>query len=44
MSFSASLATTCQSLNNEACTTRPTLIDFNPVQLKYYSSMISLGK
>ena len=44
MSFSTSLATTCQSLNNEACTTRPTLIDFNPVKLKYYSSMISLGK
>ena len=23
---------------------RPTLIDFNPVELKYYSFMISLGK
>ena len=31
-------------LNNELCMVRPTLIDMNPVGLKYYSFMISLNK
>ena len=29
-------------LNDEPCMIRPTLIDLNPVELKYYSFMISL--
>ena len=32
------------SLNDEPYTIRPTLIDFNPVELKYYPFMISLDK
>ena len=31
-------------LNNEPCMVRPTLIDLNPLELKNYSFMISLGK
>ena len=31
-------------LNNELCMVRPTLIDMNPVGLKYYSFLISLNK
>ena len=47
LSFSESLAqdqTKCLSLNDEPCTVRPTVIDFNPVELKYYPFMISLDK
>ena len=32
------------SLNDEPCMVRPTLIDLNPVELKYYPFMISLNK
>ena len=43
LSFNGSLATKCMSLNNEQCkTTRLTLIDLNPVELKCYLFMISL--
>ena len=45
--FSESLVlhwTTCLFLNDEPCMVRPTLIDLNPVELKYYPFMISLNK
>ena len=44
LSLSESLAidrTKCLFLNHELYMVRPTLIDMNPVQLKYYSFMIS---
>ena len=52
LSFNSSLArvakfsdrTKCLSLNDEPCMVRPTLIDLNPVELKYYSFLISLDK
>ena len=47
LSFSSSLArhrTTCRFLNNEPCIVRPTLIDLNPVELKYYPCMIRLDR
>ena len=44
LSFSSSLATKCLSLNDEPCMIRPTLIDFNPVELKDYPFQISLEK
>ena len=44
ISFSTSLVTKCLFLNDESCMVRPTLIDLNPVGLKYYSFMISLDK
>ena len=52
LSFSESLARVakvsnrikCLSLNNEPCMVRPTLIDLNPLELKYYPVIISLGK
>ena len=52
LSFSDSLArvakvsdeTKCLFLNDESCIFRPTLIGLNPVELKYYSFMISLNK
>ena len=44
LSFSSSLATKCLSFNDEPCMVRPTLIDLNPVALKYYPLMISLDK
>ena len=31
-------------LNDEPCMVRPTLIDVNPVELKYYPFMINLKK
>ena len=34
LSFSESLATACLSLNDKSCMVRPTLIDFNVVELK----------
>ena len=43
-SFSSSLATKFLSLNDEPCMVRPTIIDLNPVELKYYSFVISLDK
>ena len=42
--FSSSLATKYLFLNDETCMARPTLIDWNPVELKYYLLMISLNK
>ena len=42
-SFSGSLATKCVSLNDEPYMLRPSLIDLNPFELKYYLFMISLG-
>ena len=43
-SFSSSVATKSVSLNDEPCMIRPTLIDLNPVEVKYYLFMISLDK
>ena len=47
LSFSNCLAhdqTKCLFSNDEPCMVRPTLLDFNPVELKYYPFMISLDK
>ena len=44
LSFSNSLATECVSLNDEPCMIRPTLIDLNPVEIKYYPFVISIDK
>ena len=52
LSFSSSFACVakvsdwpkCQSLNDEPCTVMPTLIDWNPIELKYYPFMISFKK
>ena len=41
LSFIISLATKCLFLNGESCMVGPTLIDLNPVELKYYPFMIS---
>ena len=38
------LRSKCVSLNHEPCLIRPTLIDLNPVELKYHSFMISVDK
>ena len=34
----------CSSLNDEPYMIRPTFIDLNPMELKYYPFMISLDK
>ena len=44
LSFSESLATKRLSVNNEPYMIRPTLVDLNPVELKYYPFIISLDK
>ena len=47
LSFSSSLAcdqTKCLFFNDEPCMVRPTLIDLNSVELKYYRFIISLIK
>ena len=44
LSFSSSLVTKCLFLNDEPCLIRSTLIDLNPVDLKYYPFMITLNK
>ena len=44
LGFSESLATKCLSLTDKSCMVRRTLIDLNPVELKYYPFMISLDK
>ena len=44
LSFSSSLAIKCLFLNDEPCIVRPTLIELNPVELKYYPFLISLNK
>ena len=40
--FSESLATKCLFLNDEPYMGKPTLINMNPVELKYYQFMVSL--
>ena len=40
LSFSESLAAKCLFLNDEPHRVRPTLIDMNPGELKYYPFMI----
>ena len=42
--FSKSLASKCLFLDDEPCMIRPIVIDMNPVELKYYTFMISLNK
>ena len=47
LSFSESLAcdrTRCLFLNDELCVVKPTLIELNPVEVKYYPLIISLYK
>ena len=44
LSFSKSLATKYLFLNDEPCMVRPTLVDMNPTDLKYYLIIISLNK
>ena len=44
LSFSGSLATKCVSLSNETCVARPTLINLNPIGLKYYPFMVTPDK
>ena len=44
LSFSSSLATKYESLNDQACMIRPTLIDLSPIELKFYPFIISLDK
>ena len=44
LSFSESLAIKCLFLNEQRYMVRPTIFDMNPVELKYYSFMISLNK
>ena len=36
--------TKCLFLNDESCMVRPSLIDMNPVELKYYPFIIGLNK
>ena len=43
LSFSESLATKCLFLNDKPCMVRPAFIDLNPIELKYYSRIISLN-
>ena len=43
LSFNKFLARKCLFLNDEPCMIRSTLIDMNPVELKYYPFMISLN-
>ena len=44
LSFSSSLARKCLSLIDETCMVKSTVIDLNPVKLKYYRFMVSLDK
>ena len=47
LNFSRFLAreqTKCLSLNDKPCMLRPTLIDLNPAELKYYPFIIRLDK
>ena len=43
LSFSRYLATKCMPLNNEKCEIRPTIIDLNPAELKYYPHIVTLN-
>ena len=42
--FSSSLATKYLFLNDKPCMIRSTLIDMNPIELKYYPFVISIDK
>ena len=47
LSFNSSLTSDqakCLSFNDEPCMVRPTLIDLNPAEIKYYPFMNSLNK
>ena len=47
LSFSSSLTFSqikCLSLNDELCMVIPTLVDLNPVEVKFYAFIISLDK
>ena len=44
LSFNGFLATKCVLFNNEPCMVRPTLMDLDPVELNYFTYMISLDK
>ena len=44
MSFGESLATKCFSLNDDPRMIRPTLIDLNLAEPKYYPFLVSLDK
>ena len=44
LSFSEYLAIKCLFLNEQQYMVRPTIFDMNPVELKYYSFIISLNK
>ena len=44
LSFSEYLAIKCLFLNEQQYMVRPTIFDMNPVELKYYSFLISLNK
>ena len=44
LSFSGYLATKFRSLNDEPSMSRSTLINLNPIELKYFPFMISLDK
>ena len=44
LSFSESLAIKCLFLNEWQYMVRPTIFDMNPVELRYYSFMISSNK
>ena len=44
LGFSKSLTTEYLFLNGEPFIVRPTLIDMNPNELKYYPFMVSLNK
>ena len=44
LGFSKSLTTEYLFLNGELFIVRPTLIDMNPNELKYYPFMVSLNK
>ena len=44
LSFSEYLAIKCLFLNEQQYMVRPTIFDMNPIELKYYSFMISLNK
>ena len=44
LSFSESLTTKCVSLYGKPCMVRPSLIEVNPAELKYYLLKINLDK
>ena len=44
LTFSESLVSKCVFLKGESCMVTPTLIDLNPIVLRYYPFIISVGK